>query len=264
LPDARWLRIGLVVTLLLLAAGSVVARPVRGPDEVRPELRALTVRRYEARGAHPTEVATEHLTYDATGHLTEHVHRGPGGKLVVRTAYTWDRGGRLIETRYSDASGRSEVRKITYRLDPAGRVLERELRNPAAPAGELLRDVYTYAPDGSHTVQSYRHYAKEGPYPDGSASYDAAGRLLRRCSVGRCELYEYDEHGEIRRIRQQNSRTHSYLVYESQFDAKGRLVRQRLGGTDRTFRYNPRGDVIEEHEDTAGLRARLVYEYEYR
>ncbi|MFO0576562.1 MAG: hypothetical protein U1A78_21360 [Polyangia bacterium] len=259
------LRIGLGL-VLLLAAVAAEARPERGPDELRPDLRALTVRRYEPRGPREalTEVASERLTYDATGHLTEHVHRGPGGKLVVRTAYTWDRAGHLIETHYSDASGRVEIRKMTYRLDAAGRVLERELRNPAAPAGEVLRDVTTWSPDGSRTVQSFRHYATEGPYPEGSAAYDAAGRLLRSCTGGHCSLYEYDEHGEISRIRQQSRETHHYLVYESRFDAAGRLVRQRIGGTERTFRLNPRGDVVEELEDTGGRRARLVYTYEYR
>lgn len=240
---------------------------LRDPKTLRAELRSVTVRHQEEKGARGelVDVAREQLVYDANGHLTQHERRGPAGQLVVRMEYVYDKSGRLSETRYRDSKGRVEIRRYTYKLDDKGRISERDLRNPASPAGEFHRDIYTWENDGGHTVRTYRHYAKEGPYPDGSTSFDGKGRLRRRCTGAHCSMYEYDSHGEISRIREQNRETHHYRVHENRYDDGGRLVHQRVGGTETDFRHNSRGDIAEAKESLRGAPTRrLFYEYSYR
>lgn len=243
------------------------SRALRDPEVLRPDLRGVTVSRQEPKGAGGklVEVARERIVYDATGHLTLHEHLGPGGRMVVRMSYAFDDRGRKLETRYHDHTGRTEIRKYSYTLDGTGRIGSREMRNPASATGEFWRDVYTWEPDGSHSERTYRHYSQGGPYEDGYAAYDPSGRLLRRCSQRHCEMYEYDEHRQISRVREQNEETHHYRVHQNHYDGAGRLIRERIGGIETTYRYNAAGDVIQEDEQPTGRpAARLTYEYDYR
>lgn len=240
---------------------------LRDPELAHPRLRGLTIRREEPKGQNGAliEVARERLIYDEAGRLRLHEHLGPDGRLVVRTSYKFDERGRKLESHYLDHTGRTEIRTYTYKLDAEGRIAERALRNPASPAGELLRDVYTWGTDGSRAIRSYRQYAGGESYEDGSSSYDASGRLLRRCSREHCEMLEYDAHHEISRIREQSRGTHHYRVYENQYDAAGRLIRQRIGGSESSFRYDAAGRLVEERQRLAlSPEARLTYEYDER
>lgn len=260
---------GALLSLLSLPANPAMAQrsQIRDPEVLRADLRSVTIRRQEEKvaGGAMVEVAREQLIYDAAGHLTQHENRRPTGQMVVRMEYAYDKSGRLIETRYRDHTGRIELRRYTYKLDDKGRISERDLRNPAAPAGEFHRDIYTWDDNGGRTVRTYRHYAKEGPYPDGSTSFDAKGRMSRSCTVQHCSMYEYDAHGEVSRIREQNREMHHYRVHENQYDDGGRLIHQRIGGTETDYRHNTRGDIAEARERMSGSpAARLIYEYSYR
>ena len=257
----------LFVSAMALPEALAQSHSLRDPDVAHPELRGVTVRRQEATGAGGklVEVARERLVYDGLGHLTLHEHHGPKGRLVVRMSYVFDERGRKIETRYYDHTGRTEIRKYSYMLDDAGRIGAREMRNPKSPKGEFWRDVYTWGTDGGHSERTYRHHPSGGPYEDGYRAYDGSGRLLRHCSLRHCEMYEYDEHNQISRIREQNEETHHYRVHENHYDGAGRLIRQRIGGTETAYRYNAAGDVIQEDEKPTGSpSAQLLYEYDYR
>jgi YD repeat-containing protein len=252
---------------LVVSSQTAAAKPALRDAEIRrPDVRTVTVRYQEPgpRGA-LIDVGRERMVYSAEGRLIEHENQNQRGRVRVRFHYTYDTSGRLSESHYRDHTGRVEIRRYSYKLDAAGRISERDLRNPAAPPGELRRDVYTWHDDGSRTVRTYRHYAKEGPYPDGSSSFDAAGRPKTRCYSNHCELYEYDDHGEISRVREQNRQTHHYRVHENRYDAAGRLIHQRIGGSETTYHYNARGDVSEEQNQLAGKpTTHLTYQYEYR
>lgn len=240
---------------------------MRDPQTLHPGLRAVSVVCQEARkpGGALVETAREHLLYDADGRLIQHENHGPDGRLDVRMTYVFDERGRLAQSRYQDHTGRIEIRRYTYKLEKDGRISERDLHNPASPPGEFIRDLYTWEDDGGHTIRSYRHYAKEGPYPDGSESYDRTGRLKTRCSTGHCELYEYDPHGEISRVREQNSETHYYRVHENEYDPAGRLARERIGGTQSFYQYDARGNITQELRQSSGSpTTRMLYTYEYR
>jgi YD repeat-containing protein len=268
---ARLTRCLLFVGIGLLAVSARPAaaqeHPSRSPDVIRADLRSITVQHLAPRPAGGwAERASERLVYDDRGRLIEHSHDEPGTRVRVRLIFVWDESGRLIERRYSDHKGRLEVRRMTYKLDAQGRISESDQRDPRSPPGEFHRDVYTWEPDGRRTVRTYRHYAKEGPYPDGSSVYDAQGRPERHCSAsGGCSLYEYDERGEISRIRQQNRDGHHYLHHENRYDDAGRLEREIIGGTEHSYRRNQRGDIVETITRMGGrIESRKLYAYEYR
>jgi hypothetical protein len=262
------IRASIIASLLWLAESSGATPRIRDPEVVRTDLRSVMVRRQEPKGARGAmvEVAREYLTYDASGHLTQHEHREASGQMVVRMDYVFDKSGRLLETRYRDHKGRSEIRRYTYKLDDRGRISERDMRNPFAPPGEFHRDIYSWEGDGGHSVRKFRHYAKEGPYPDGFASFDGHGKARRHCTGEHCSMYEYDGNGEVSRIREQDREHHFYRVHENSYDENGRLVRRRIGGSETTLRHNARGDIEEEQEKSlkGEATARLLYEYKYR
>jgi YD repeat-containing protein len=263
----RWL-----IVLLLVPAIASASPLLRhdDPELVRPELRALTATMFEPRAGKLVETARQLRTYDAGGHLTRLEHRQPDGTLVAAQDDTWDPQGRLASRTSRDATGRTETRTFTYQVDAAGRITERILRDPTKPAGEYLRDQYVWAPDGSHTITTYRHYPAEGPYRSDVQVFDRQGRLERDCAEhGSCAMLEYDARGGISRIRQQTAEEHHYLVYETTYDAAGRITRQILGGTDTTYRWNSRGDVSEVTARAiaaqgGAITQQTVYRYTYR
>jgi hypothetical protein len=158
------------------------------------------------------------------------------------------------------------VRTFSYRLDTHARVIERRMRDPQAPKGTYFRDQYRWNQDGSYSVQTYRHHATEGPYEDQYQRFDASGRLDRRCSQNNfCEMIEYNGHGHISRIRQQNEETHFYLTHDNTYDKTGRLTTRKRGNSTVHYDWNQRGDVIEERGESGGaVRTRSVYAYDYR
>jgi YD repeat-containing protein len=252
------LRAALLVTCALAANAFA--------DDAEDTVRADLVRRqttsYDASGV---KQSTAERSYDAAGHVERDVVRKADNSLVVEWDYTWDGDGRLASRRYEDGTGRHEERRFTYKLDAQHRVVERVLVDPAAPAGEFLLDTITWRGDG-RDVETTRHYAHEGPYPSGTASYDASGHLTRQCNSTSCEMFEYDAHGQIARVRvQPHDGEHSYRVYDHDYDRAGRVTRERVGGTETTFTYNERGDVVERRDSMAGSAAsRTTYRYDYR
>jgi YD repeat-containing protein len=256
-----------IVGLLVSTSGAATAQDRRHEDveAARPELRSMTVISYDVRRAKLLETYRGVRTYDARG-LLSRVRATTGKGLVSESAYTWDSAGRLTSRTARFPSAPQTTRTFTYRLDTAGRIAERIMRDPNAPAGEHYRDAYRWNTDGSYTIQTYRHYATEGPYKDYWRSFDAAGRLDRSCSADSfCELIEYDAHGYIDRIRQQNRETHYYLVHDNTYDKRGRLATRTRGATTVHFTWNPRGHVTEERAEHAGaVVSKTVYRYDYR
>lgn len=257
------------LALVWLCLSATASADVRDPMEVRPDLKAVRGVVSTLVGGKLVETGLELRTYDASGRLVRHESRERGTVKVVST-YTWDAAGRMRSSTYRDASGRKEVRELSYKLDAGGRVVERTLRDPSKPAGELIRYQYVWQPDGSHSEQAFRHYAKEGPYKSDVEVYDARGRLTRTCREhGGCNMIEYNAHGDIDRIRQQNAERHYYVVYDNTYDPGGHLVTQILGGTQSDYTWNARGDitgVVTRRIPAQGgaIERETVYTYEYR
>ncbi len=242
------------IVLVLVSRVALAQMPHEDVERVRPELKEMRSSTTVDGKATQREVRT----YDASGHVVRQVFTKPDGSLIAAWDFTWDAGGRLAMRKTAGAT-----RMFTYRLDANGRIAERIMRDPSAPVGELYRDEYTYAPDGSVTIQTYRHYPKEGPYRSDVEVHDAKGRIDRRCyEHGGCSMYEYDAHGMISRVREQpKGDDHHYRVHTNTYDAAGRLVKRVIGGTEQTFTYNARGDVS---EVIAKSGARTLYTYDYR
>jgi hypothetical protein len=257
--------------LLLLVSSSAFANPLRHEDvqRVRPELVSLTSVRFVPKGNKLVEEAREIRTYDATGHIVRHEHRKPDGSLVVGIDFVWA-NGRIASHTYKDSTKRVERRDFTYKVDAQGRVTEKILRDPANPAGEYLRYVYSYAADGSHRIQSYRHYAKEGPYESSHELVDAQGRTTRSCREhGGCDMNEYDAHGALARVRQQTKDRHHYLSFDTTYTTAGKVATRIVGNLQSSYAWNARGDVSEIVERViasqgGALQAKTVYTYDYR
>ncbi len=255
--------------VLALAPQLAFADPVLRHEDVeavRAELRTMTGRTYEMKQGKLVETAREVRAYDRAGRIARHERRKPDGTIEVGVDYTWDANGRLATHAYRDHTGRTEVRTYAYKLDPSARILERTLRNPAAPAGEYLRDVYQWRTDGGRDVTTYRHYAKEGPYRSSTESYDAKNRLERACSEhGSCSMYEYDRHGDVTRIRQQTADDHHYLVFTSEYDPTGRLIKRVHGPSETRYVWSARGDIGEVITSQGkAVTMKTVYTYAYR
>jgi YD repeat-containing protein len=255
----------LVAALLLHAAtaSAQVAGP-RDPDALRPDLSEITARGYAMRGATSVLHDVAVRTYDPAGHLVAETHRNPAGRLVVDRRQTFDGAGHLTET---DERVAHVTRRFTTTVDAHGRITEVIRRDPRAPAGEDHQDVWTWNPDGSRTVRGYRRYAHEGPYPDRAATYDAAGRETSDCDVVNhlCDMPEYDDHGTVSRIRQQNAEEHFYLTYDNTYDAAGHLVEVRRGTYRTTYRYDDHDDVVEAVTlEGATVVARETFSYRRR
>lgn len=257
--------------LLLLLPSIAVANPLRHEDAllVRPDLVSLTAARFVPKGSGLVEEAREIRTYDATGHLVRQEHQKPDGSLVVAIDYVWA-GGRIASHTYKDSTKRVERRDFTYKVDAQGRLAEKILRDPAKPAGEYIRYAYSYDADGSHRIQAYRHYPKEGPYQSDVELVDAQGRVSRSCREhGGCDMNEYDAHGALVRIRQQTKDTHYYLSFETTYTAAGRVATRILGNTQSSYTWNARGDVAEIVQRViaaqgGALQAKTIYTYRYR
>jgi YD repeat-containing protein len=263
---ARWL----VVVAIAIPQFARADLAHEDPELPRPTLKSMTATRFEIKLGQLAEVSREVRNYDANGRISRHEHR-QGNKLVVAYDYAWDAQGRLQRRTYREGSGRVESRTFTYKLDANGRVVERIMHDPSKDPKEYYRYEYVWAADGSRTETGYRHYPKEGPYRDSQDTYDKLGRPGTQCSIGSgvCSMNEYDAHGNVSRVRQQNREQHNYLVYENTYDSSGRLARRIHGGTDTTFTWNARGDVVEvvdrEIAKNGGkLRDKTVYTYVYR
>lgn len=256
-----------MVPFLLALAGPAAAQDLLHEDleAPRPELRSMTVISYEARRGKLVEGYRTVRTYDARGRLTR-ARTTAGKRVITETTFAWDTAGRLTSRTARSPSAPKIVRTFTYRLDNLGRLSERIMRDPSAPAGQHHRDVYTWQQDGSHAIQTYRHYPTEGPYKDAWRQYDAKGRLDRSCSADHfCELVEYDAHGYISRVRQQNREQHFYLVNDNTYDTNGRLATRKRGATTVHFTWNARGHVTEERgEHDGAVVTKTVYRYDYR
>jgi YD repeat-containing protein len=255
---------------LIVAFGPSLASaqdlPQRDPEADHPGVRSMTLVHHELEGKRLEKTHREIRTYDAAGHVTRIESRTPAGKSRGLSTYERDKHGRLTKRSHLWGSAKPIVRTFTYRIDGAGRILESIMRDPKARRGEHFRDSYRWNQDGSYSVQRYRHYDKEGPYKDDYKAYDAAGRLDRSCGAsGFCEFIEYDAHGYVSRIRQQNRETHFYLVNVNRYDKQGRLVSRELGHGTTHFQWNARGDIAEERKERDGLvLSKVVYTYDYR
>ena len=255
------------VVLLGGTAAAGDGLPQEDPELARPELRSLSSTTYEPSGGKLGEKARELRTYDAKGHPIRLDYQKPDGTPITFYEWTWDADGRLASRKTRDGDGKLVARTFAYKLDTKGRVVERTMRDPSAPAGEFYLDSYTYAADGSYAVQTERHYPREGPYRSDSQTFDAKGRMTMQCAEhGGCSMIEYDANGQISRIRQQlQGGEHYYLVYETTYDAGGRITKRVIGGTETTYTYNARGDVIEAVHRVAGnITSKTVYTYVYR
>ncbi len=261
-----------LIVVAMLGSRAIAAPTLRheDPELVRPELIELTAIHYVPKSSGWVEDAREIRTYDPTGHVIRYEHRKPDGSLVVAYNLTWDAQGRLTSRTYQDNTKRVERRDFTYKVDAKGRIVERIMRDPSKPAGEYYRDDYTWHPDGSRDIRTYRHSPKEGPYPDGSEIYDAKGRLTRHCHEhGGCSMYELDPQGSISRVREQNKEDHHYHVHENTYDKAGKLTRRVIGNTEEHLTWNARGDVGEILEKTIAAQGGAVngkrfYTYKYR
>jgi YD repeat-containing protein len=237
------------------------------PELPRPELRSMSSTTYEPSGGKLVETTRALLTYDAKGHAIRLDFKRPDGTPITFYEWTWDTAGRLASRKTRDRDGKLVARTFAYKLDSKGRVVERTLRDPSAPAGEFDLDSYTYAADGSYTVQTERQYPKEGPYRSDSQTFDAMGRMTRQCAEhGGCSMIEYDANGQISRVREQlQGGEHYYRVYETTYDAGGRIAKRVVGGTETSYAYNARGDVVEAvHELAGNITSKTVYAYVYR
>lgn len=259
------------VALLLLVPSLAFANPLRHEDaeRVRPELISAVIVHYVPKSSGFVEEAREVRSYDATGHIVRQEHKKPDGSLVGGVDFVWDAQGRITSHTYKDETKRIERRDFTYKVDAKGRVTE-ILRDPAKPAGEYIRYVYLYEADGSHKIQSSRHYAKEGPYTSNHELVDAQGRTTVSCREhGGCDMYEYDAHGVLDRIRQQTKAEHHYLTFETTYNATGQVATRIFGTIQSVYSWNARGDVAEIVQNViasqgGALRAKTVYTYKYR
>jgi YD repeat-containing protein len=259
----------LAVTILLIGGTASARDGMRheDPELPRPELRSLSATTYEPSGGKLVETMRELRTYDAKGHAIRLDYNKPDGTPITFYERTWDADGRLASVRTRDGDGKLVARTFAYKLDSAGRVVERTMRDPSAPAGEFYLDVYTYAADGSYVVQTERHYPTQGPFRSDMQAFDAKGRMTRQCAEhGGCSMIEYDANDQISRIRQQRKDgEHHYVVYDTTYDAAKRITKRVIGGTETTYLYNARGDVIEAVHKLAGnVTSKTVYTYVYR
>jgi YD repeat-containing protein len=260
------------ITLLVLGSQASAEPLLRHEDAelVRTDLRSMTARKYEAKLGKLVEAGREVRTYDAAGRVSRDEHLKADGSMVVVYDYVWDAQGRLAKRTYRDDTKRTEARTFAYKVDANGRIVERIMRDPAAPAGEYFRDEYLWQA-AAHSVTTYRHSAQGGPYRSDVATYDAMDRMVRSCAEhGGCSMYEYDSHGGLSRVREQGSDgEHFYRDYASTYDAAGRLTARTVGGTASQFKWNTRGDVsdvIDSRIPAQGgaLEAKTIYTYVYR
>ena len=244
--------------LLLIAwlAGTADAQRMahRDPERVRADLKSMMVRTYEMRNGKLVETGREQRTYDKAGQILAVEHRG-AAKVIARLDYKWS-NGRIAKHVYSEPKGRRETRLMTYKVDANGRLIEKTLRDPAASNGERYVTTVTWDSDGSRIERTARHYTN--PYDSGSESYDKSGRLERDCTVGSCQMLEYDAHGQVDRIRDQMGEDHAYRDFTNTYDANGRLATQKTGVVETTFHYGANGEVTEE---TRSDGTKTVYQY---
>lgn len=263
-----------VIAIWALWTTSARAEPLlrhEDPERVRPELIRLTAIYSAPQGTGWKEEAREVRSYDATGHIIRLEHRSPDGTIVASQDFTWDASGRLASRTYKDRTKRVERRDFTYKLDAQGRITERVMRDPSRPAGEFVRDVYAWEASGSHSIRSYRHSPKGGPYPAGSQQFDARGRQTRSCREpsGGCAMIEYDAGGAILRIREQNRETHHYRYHDPTYDQAGKLATRTIGNQVSHYTWNAKGDVDEVlvrliPSQGGAVQSKTVYQYTYR
>lgn len=257
------------VLALLCMSSLAVAGGAPDPTAVRPDVKAIRSTEWTPKNGKLVKTGENVWTYNADGRVVR-MEKREGGKVTVSSELTYDTGGRVLSSTYRDKTGRKEVRQYTYKLDANGRIAESTLRDPSKPAGELIRYEYQWGADGSHTEQAFRHYAQGGPYRSDQKIFDAKERLTRNCyEHGGCSMIEYNAHGDIDRIRQQNKERHDYLVYENTYDKAGHLVVQILGGTQSEYTYDARGEMTEQltrriAAQGGAVDSKVVYTYDYR
>jgi YD repeat-containing protein len=253
------MRAAIAVICTLGLGHLAAAAPPDDPDAPRPDLRAVTLRTY---AAHHALRVVEVRTYDAAGHLVDDLFRDDHGHALTHARQTFDAQGHLTRRQVDKRSWR-----FTTTLDGHGRIAELVTRDDGAPPGEDRQAVWTWEPSGGHAVRTYRRYAHEGPYPDRSEAYDAAGRETSSCDLANhvCAMTEYDDHGHVTRIRQQNAEQHQYLIFDNTHDAAGHLTEVRRGPETTTYTYDDHDDVIvARHTSGDGEASEADYAYDRR
>jgi YD repeat-containing protein len=255
--DQAMRALAIVVLLASAARADELDEPVeaRHPEWIERSAKTIDMRR--------RPISTETWRYDAAGKLYTYTYDDDRG--AVHDLYTWDADGRLA-THEQRTNTRVERRDFTYKLDASGRVLVREIRDPAH-TDTFARETWTWSPDGSRTVARARVDSIGQSYADGNEVYDAAGRRTRDCIAhAGCSMYEYDAHGRVARVREQIAGgEHYYRVYERDYDGAGRLTREKVGGTETAFAYDARGDLTSSARLAAGaLKTYTKYTYARR
>lgn len=228
---------------------------VRCEAALRARFASQTITHERREGARWRQEYVERREYDERGDLIEHVYTG-GARPLPRWTYTYDAPHQLREMRYRAGAERL-ARAYRYEFDD-GRLARAIMSNPAERV-EFI-SAYRYEPDGAYSVVRTRRHldgAEPHEYPDGSERYDARGLQERDCGVNTCMLYEHDERGHRRRVREQHpDGEHSYRHWEHRFDADGRVLERVTGGVRVVRAHDERGLVTEELEYFGGELSR--------
>ena len=282
----------LLLLLLLLAFGvsSAAAAPDPKPaspapktaveyaepdNAMHPHLSSYTMRMVEGKA----EAFKEVHTFGADGRMTR-LQTYRDGQRLDTIDFEWDVGGRMTRRTAKDETGEVRIRNFVYTLDKTGRiaeVAEHQLREPAT-AGH--KDVFHWDAKGGYEVVSSHHDAGGPDVVEMTATFDAAGRVTKRCTstamVTRavpakttCELRSYDSHGAVTQIRDEHTTptSHPRQLYTNTYAKNGTLTRSVEAGKygiTRSYTWNPSGDVATVTETLSGSTTVTTYSYEAR
>uniref|UniRef100_UPI00131A6F69 hypothetical protein n=1 Tax=Streptomyces sp. NRRL F-2664 TaxID=1463842 RepID=UPI00131A6F69 len=204
---------------------------------------------------------TTAYTYTPDGQVAEAVVQAKDGKLVSKTAHTYDRAtGLRISSAVADASGATTVRQTEYdALNRVTGIWEGARDDADAKKNTLI----TYAYDSEGRLASTA-------YPDGkttSRTYNQAGQLVSATdAAGAVTAYTYNPDGSLAKAVQKTAdgqQTSAAYTY----DSLGRVSRTEYGnGTVLTVDYydsgQPKKETLTRKDGT--LLSETAYTYNTR
>ncbi len=239
---------------------------VRCPAALHARFVSQTITHYRRDGERWEREYDERREYSERGDLLVHSYSG-GSRPLPRTTYTYSSPHQLVRMQYRAGKDR-QVREYRHEFD-AGRLTRTIMTNPADRVEYISS--YRYEANGDYQIRMSRRHPGDrdgdgATYPNGSERYSGRGLQLRDCGLNTCMMYEYDERGLPRRVREQYSNgRHGYRHWEHKLDADGRVIERVHGGTRIVREHDERGLVREELEFLGEeLRQRRVYRHELR
>ncbi|MEM0999043.1 MAG: RHS repeat domain-containing protein [Bacteroidota bacterium] len=247
--------------ILLLCAGVTFGQPYlppraamydQGPDPYRgPEgVREMEIWRYipGARFETGWDLKIEERIYDEKGRLRRWTrYNTVNGQRIWQKAWTYDAHGNRTSERINLAEGTPPL-VYTYRNQlGANGALQK--------AGIKSADSTVVARLEQQADGQLKYIELVGDREERIYAYDRNGRSLSFADLpaGKQVFYEYDEPGELTRIRQTTRDREAVTSYANSYDGDGQLIWQvekkgerRL---KRNFNYNDRGQLVSKTDE---------------